>query len=201
MRKITSIFILILFLAVIGISGCSNSNDLNDSSVMKELRKTATSYDSNQDYNMLKHEAKSPDDNPNDNKTQNFTVKGKIVMLNMCGAPGGKIDGYIHEDTDPDIPDELKGDVKSLSEGKNENLTVLCIMFQEQKKEGMWGITGDMPGYSLGSYIVVIYWPENKVIGEYYVKGSPPPVIASRSELNGDQTDNIDKWILSMPRT
>ena len=141
------------------------------------------------------------EDNPEE-KANDIRIKGKIVILDMTGA---KVKNF---DFDNVTPPEMKGSFNNLSNGLSDNLTVFCVIKQDQISLGQWKSGGTTKsGYKLNSYIVVFYQPENKIIGWHKVMGSEPPSeILDRTDtitdsvLSGKERTNIPQWINNLPK-
>lgn len=168
---------------------------LSTSPVILGMQNSSINYynDPNIHFHDIKNQAK--DDYENSvrvsGNTDNLTVKGKPVVIDMTSSNIKEF--YINHSTRWD-------ELTDLANGKSVNLTVFCIIKQENNSAGQWDISGTTKeGYRLTSKIVVFYYPENEIIGAYIVEGSVPPTHATLDEISGVRTTNIDHWINSLP--
>lgn len=128
------------------------------------------------------------------------TIQGGIIFWRLY-IQSGYIECY-----DFWAPKKMK------AKSSDEKLTVFLITDVRFEKVGIWSDEEgkEYTGYKQYTEIVVIYWPEKEIVGNYIIEGKEPeekmeyyiqPILSpvnGESGLVGDE--QVEDWIASLPR-
>lgn len=116
----------------------------------------------------------------------------------------GKVLVYDIKEKSIDMPSDIP---KELSYDANETPSQLTIFFinQTEQEVGTYRMESGktLKGYKTETTLVMIYWPEKKVVGKYVIQGDRPnstTVAPSNAVRISGGTDNLLKWITGLPR-
>ncbi len=118
------------------------------------------------------------------------TVNSRVLVWDF-------IDDREASDVESFLPSEL------LANSLNGNITLFAIVKQTEQTVSHYSNGG--PAIQKYWDILVLQWPENKVVNRHTVTGYEPPFIISvhpgdTSGASGDIMEPTAKWILSLPR-
>jgi hypothetical protein len=205
MRILGSVILLILF--IVTISGCTSegsgnstntNNNISAGQVVKDIMPSVIQYNG----------SKGADQD-------NIPIKGKLLYFDnsyyssQYGSNMSSVNSYVDNSDDMYVTSKTLAEIApetllNSSFDPNTKITIFVVVNQEKEYVGTWQFSsgGTLPGYRHISDVIVAYWPEKTIAGWHRIDGNSPDseTMASENTVEIAGGDNINEWIVSLPR-
>ena len=200
-------FTLLLILFIVTISGCTSegsgnstniSNNISAGQVVTDIMPLVTQYNGSKGVDQ-----------------DNIPIKGKVLYFDnsfyssQYGTNMSSVDSYVDNSDDMYVNGKTLAEIApetllNSSFDPNTKVTLFVVVNQEKEYVGTWKFTsgGTVPGYRYISDVIVAYWPEKTIAGWHRIEGNSPDseTMASENTIEIAGGDNINEWIVSLPR-